>query len=359
MCSRRIAMKRSMRKIVPALLAVVVLAAFQRLLEPKYMGRVVEGAMIKEYYRETMPHDLLILGDCEVYENISPVKLWEEYGITSYIRGSANQLPVQSYYLLEDSLRSETPKAVLWNVAAMTMEGQDKEAYNRMTMEGMRWSPSKWNAIRETKLEGEHMIEYLFPLLRYHSRWKGLEVEDLTYYWGTPLVTHNGYYMRCDVREAGEFPAPRRKSSYEFSEMSWRYLERMRGLCEENGIILILMKAPTIYPVWEDEYEEQIKAYAREHRLLYLNCLKAPVGLDYSRDTYDGGMHLNLYGAEKLSCYLGGVIARAAGLADHRGEAVLAGVWEEKLARYYRQRELQEQEFETLGYLKQFSEGEE
>ncbi len=352
-------MKRSIRKIILVLLAIAVLAAFQRLLEPKYMGRVVEGAMIREYYRETAPHDLLILGDCEVYENISPAKLWEEYGITSYIRGSANQLPAQSYYLLEDSLRSGTPKAVLWNVAAMTMGEQDKEAYNRMTMEGMRWSSSKWNAIQETKLEGEHMIEYLFPLLRYHSRWKELEPEDAAYYWETPLVTHNGYYMRCDVREAGEFPARRRKSSYEFPDTSWNYLERMRELCEKNGIVLILMKAPAIYPVWEDEYEEQIKAYAREHKLLYLNCLEAQIGLDYSRDTYDGGMHLNLYGAEKLSSYLGGVIGRAADLADHRGEAALAEVWEEKLARYHQQQEQQEQEFQTLGYLKQFSEEEE
>ena len=70
-----------------------VLFLLQRLLVPKYMGRVVEGAFIEEYYDEKSPHDVIILGDCEVYENLSPAVLWREYGITSYIRGSAQQDP--------------------------------------------------------------------------------------------------------------------------------------------------------------------------------------------------------------------------------------------------------------------------
>lgn len=31
---------------------------------------------------------MIFIGDCELYENISPVTLWEEYGINSYIRGT-------------------------------------------------------------------------------------------------------------------------------------------------------------------------------------------------------------------------------------------------------------------------------
>ena len=48
------------------------------LLQPKYMGKVVEGAMIAEYYDETTTHDVIFLGDCEVYENFSPITLWED-----------------------------------------------------------------------------------------------------------------------------------------------------------------------------------------------------------------------------------------------------------------------------------------
>ena len=83
-------------------LAVIItgLALLQRLLMPKYVDGIVEGAFVKEYYQEEKDHDVLFIGDCEVYENFSPKVLWEKYGINSYIRGSAEQYIFQSYYLL-------------------------------------------------------------------------------------------------------------------------------------------------------------------------------------------------------------------------------------------------------------------
>lgn len=350
-------MKGIVKKAGAALLVLAVLAGLQNLLIPKYTGRVIEGAFIKEYYQDEPQHDLLILGDCEVYENISPITLWEKYGITSYIRGSANQMVAQSYYLLEDTLRTETPKAVLFNVAAMQLGVQDKETYNRMTMEGMRWSPSKWNAIEATKLPEEHMIEYVFPLLRYHSRWSELEKADFAYYFKRPEVSHNGYYMRCDVRPAGEFPTERRKPSYAFPDVSWEYLDRMESLCRSKGIQLVLMKAPSLYPAWPEQYESQIEEYAQQHELLYINCLEAldEIGLDFSEDTYDAGLHLNLYGAEKLADYLGGKLSKDAGLSDQRGNAELSKLWEKKTNRYRECQAEQEEEFAALGYLTQFA----
>lgn len=82
-----------------------VLFFLQKLLMPKYMSDIVEGALTAEYYEETTDHEVIFVGDCEVYENFSPITLYEEFGITSYIRGSAQQLPWQSYYMLEDTLR--------------------------------------------------------------------------------------------------------------------------------------------------------------------------------------------------------------------------------------------------------------
>ena len=69
--------------ILAAVLAVclAVLWLLQMLLVPKYMTDVQEGALIAEYYEEEKDHDVLFIGDCEVYENFSPVVLWEEYGI--------------------------------------------------------------------------------------------------------------------------------------------------------------------------------------------------------------------------------------------------------------------------------------
>ena len=70
------------------------------------------------------------------------------------------------------------------------------------------------------------------------------------------------------------------------------------------------MKAPVLYPYWYKEWDEQIKDYAKKNELRYINFLDIAdeVGIDYNTDTYDGGLHLNVYGAEKMSRYLGKIL---------------------------------------------------
>lgn len=340
----------------------IILAGLQRLLQPKYMGMVIEGNFTQEYYQErgsldrSFEHDVLFLGNCEVYEDISPIALWRAYGITSYIRGNAQQLIAQSYYLLEDTLRYETPKAVVFSVLSMKQFEQDTESYNRMTMDGMRWSSSKWDAIMETKMEGEHMIEYLFPLLRFHDRWKDLGQEDIRYFLKRETVTHNGYYMRADVRPPGDHPTERRLADYSFDERCWEYLDKIRALCEKEQIQLILFKAPAVYPAWHEEWEEQIVAYAKEYDLVYINGNKEmdEIGIDLSQDTYDQGLHLNVYGAEKMAEYLGRILLQVPGVCDKREDPELSFVWEKKCRRYEQEKAQQEAEFAELGYVKRF-----
>lgn len=349
--------KKTARILLLVLVICGTLLALQRLMVPKYMDQVIEGAFISEYYEETTPHDLLILGDCEVYENISPVTLWQEYGITSYIRGSAQQLMAQSYYLLEDALRYETPEVVLLSISAMQEEKQIKEAYNRMTMEGMRWSRSKLDAIMATKMEEEHLLDYVIPLLRYHSRFKELKADDFRYFWRRGKVSHNGYSMRTDVQPLADFPTQRRRAHYQFPDSSYQYLDRIRTLCKENNITLVLMKAPSLYPVWHEQWDQQIEDYAAEYELKYINCISIieEIGLDFNKDSYNGGQHLNVYGAEKLSCYLGSLLAREAGLKDKRGDGGLQAVWQKKIDFYEEMKESQEKEFRETGRLEKFS----
>ena len=58
------------------------------------------------------------------------------------------------------------------------------------------------------------------------------------------------------------------------------------------------------------------------------------IGLDFSEDTYDGGYHLNLSGAVKLSRYFGNILMEEHGLADHRQDPELAPVYDKKLQMY-------------------------
>ena len=319
--------------------AVAVLLVWQlltALLTPKYMTSIPEGALIAEYYEETTPHQVLFVGDCEVYENFSPVTLWQEYGITSYIRGSAQQLIWQSYYLLEEMLKRETPEAIVFNVLSVKYGIPQSEAYNRMSIDGMKWSSSKWGAIQASITEDEAAITYLLPLLRYHSRWNELSEEDLTYLFRRDRIGYNGYLMQTGVRPVTSLPQWVPLEDYTIPQTCMEYLDKMRTLCEDYGVELILIKAPSIYPLWYDEWDAQIAEYAETHGLVYYNFLAMAeeIGIDWERDTYDAGLHLNVWGAEKLSAYFGQLLIEKHGLTSQKSDAALAEVWTGKCAAY-------------------------
>lgn len=289
---------------------------------PKYMSDIPEGALIAEYYKEETGHDVVFIGDCEVYENFSPDLLWREYGVTSYIRGSAQQLIWQSYYLMEETLNYETPKVMVFNVLSMKYGEPQSEAYNRLNLDGMRLSPQKLAAVRASMTEEESLLSYLFPLLRYHSRWNELKGEDLRYLTHRDIVSDSGYLMNVQVRPAENVPAGRPLGDYSFAPVCWDYLDKMASLCEEKGVRLVLIKAPSLYPFWYDQWEEQIEDYAARRGLSYINFLELTdeIGVDFTTDTYDSGLHLNLYGAEKLSRWFGQWLTANCPVEDRRGQ---------------------------------------
>ncbi len=332
-----------MKKCKTILSVILVLAVFvglfslvTRLLSPKYMTDLEEGSMISQYYREAGDHDVVFIGDCEVYANFSPMEMYRTHGITAYVRGTSQQLIWQSYYILEETLKYETPKAVVYNVNAMRYSEPVSEAYNRLTIDKMRWSKQKVDIIRASMTEEENFLSYVFPIVRYHSRFDELTQEDLTYLFREKDNTYNGYMMNKEVKPMGRLPVKRALPDYQFGNICYEYLEKMTALCKEKGVELILIKAPSQYPYWYEEYDTQITEFAQKHGLTYYNFTSSvdAIGLDFSTDTYDGGLHLNLQGAVKLSQYFAEILARDHNIEDRRNDPEIAELYSEKLRLY-------------------------
>lgn len=328
---------KTVLSVTAVVLAFVLLLGFlSRLLSPKYMTDLVEGSMLSQYYKEAGGHDVIFIGDCEVYSNFSPMEMYASHGITAYVRGSSQQLIWQSYYVLEETLRYETPKVIVYNVNAMRYSEPVSEAYNRLTIDKMKWSTQKVEMINASMMEEETFLSYVFPILRYHSRFDELTQEDLTYLFKTRKNTHNGYLMNQNIKPAENLPAKRPLPDYQFGDICYEYLEKMAALCKESGVELILIKAPSLYPYWYDEQDAQITEFAQKHDLSYYNLTKSAddIGLDFQVDTYDAGLHLNLTGATKLSRYFADILVREHGIADRRQDPEIAPVYEEKLETY-------------------------
>ena len=333
-------MANKLKTILPVLAVLLVfvllLSLATSLLQPKYMTNLVEGSMLSQYYGEAGGHDVIFIGDCEVYANFTPMELYREKGITSYVRGSSQQLIWQSYYVLKETFNYETPKAVVFNVNSMRYSEPISEAYNRLTIDKMKWSEEKVGIIRSSMMEEEDFLSYVFPILRYHSRFDELTKEDFDFLFTRQNTTWNGHLVNKSIKPLEELPVKRLLADYSFGKICWEYLDKMRTLCEENGTQLILIKAPSVYPFWYDEYDAQIREYADKNGLAFYNFLDHvdEIGIDYTQDTYDGGLHMNLSGATKLSRYFTGILAENHGMADHRSDPAVAEEYDQLLTLY-------------------------
>ena len=329
-------MKNIFSVIAVLLVFALVLSFLTILLTPKYMENLVEGSFISQYYGEAGGHDVIFIGDCEVYANFSPMELYRQKGITAYVRGTSQQLIWQSYYVLKETLEYETPKAVVYNVNAMRYSEPVKEEFNRLTIDKMRWSDEKLGIIQASMTEEEDFWSYVFPILRYHSRFDKLTSEDFTYLFREKDNTFNGYQMNQNIVPLDQLPTIRKLGDYQFGDICYEYLDKMRVLCEENGVELILIKAPSVQPYWYEEYNDQMVEYANTYGLKFYNFLEHldGIGVDYQVDTYDAGLHLNLTGATKMSAYFAEILARDHGMEDHRNDPAVAVIYDEKLRQY-------------------------
>ena len=323
---------RKFRILIIIVIFILLFLFFTRLLSPKYATSLVEGSMISQYYNESKDHEVVFIGDCEVYANFSPMVMYEEEGIKAYIRGSSQQLIWQSYYILEETLKYEIPKVVVFNVNSMRYSEPVSEEYNRLTIDYMKWSKQKVDIINASMTEEESIWYYIFPILRYHSRYDKLTEEDFEYLFKRKDNTFNGFLVNKNVKPVENLPVQRKLATYQFEDICYDYLNKITKLCKDNGIELVLIKAPSLYPYWYDEYDEQIRNYAEENDIAFYNLKNnvEEIGIDYSTDTYDGGLHLNLNGATKLSKFFAKLLKENYNLTDYRGD----NLYEQKLEEY-------------------------
>ena len=297
---------------------------FGKLVSLKYINLYPEGSFISDYYKEDNSHDVIILGDCEAYTSFSPITMYKEVGITSFVRGNSQQLIGQSYYILLETLKYEIPKVVVLSVGGMRYNPGIKEEYNRLLLDKMKWSKEKVELIKYSMIDGENFLSYVFPLLRYHSRIKELTSDDVEYLFKDEVVSHNGFLINQDVKPLSTLPKKKQLANYNFSDDNISYLKKIVKLCKDNNIELILVKAPVIYPYWYDEYDEFIQSFASEYGVDYYNFAKlvSDININFKTDTYDGGKHLNLNGAEKLSKYFAHILVEKYNLSNHLEEKI-------------------------------------
>lgn len=261
--------------------------------------------------------DVIYLGSSHVFSGISPMVIYEKYGITGFDCSTSNQNAYKSLQVVKEVLKYQKPKVVVFDLLCLT-QPQIRDEIANWSLIG-RMKPSL--ILLETVLHegGRKAFDYLFPILRYHDRWEELTAVDFTDRFGYDYAHGEDlrYGRRREVELAeSDFPV---LSAYpeggvsEIDQEAAAYIKEMLGLCEKNGIEVVFIKTPV--SGYTDEYRNANRMFAQECGvpLIDYNELNDATGIDFTTDFLDT-VHLNQNGREKISAHLGKYLAINFGL---------------------------------------------
>jgi len=320
-------------KIISVVLAFVLL---NLLFMPKYIEENTDGRITAEYYREKTDIDVIFVGSSTVNAGISPMTMYREYGITSFDRSNPSQVMPISYAMIADSIKRNKPKLVVLDVGFLYQtDDYVDEGSSRKSMDSFKWSKIKSDCINNIMDETESFIDYVFPILRFHSRWNDLSSEDLKYWVYKPDVTYNGQLLHFENDGINkEWNPYQLDPEIKATDRTMSYLEKTANLCADNDVELLLIKMPFVEGNWNDSIEAQIVEFSNAHSLNYVNYIESFSQIGLEMYEFSDGQHMNSYGAEKFTKVLGKYIIDNYSVSSRTDDAKIKAVFDEKLEKY-------------------------
>ena len=253
--------------------------------------------------------DVLNVGDSLCNISMTPLELYRDYGYTAYNMGRDLQKPLESLFYILQALEKQPVRVIFW------------ETHNLFRDESI---------VSFAGTAFSEFFKYKIPFIKYHYIWKNwLEGPGRRKYFKGYLVneevkpfTEDHYYWYPD------------KEIYPIHDRQKLLFKLALDYCRKNDIQLVLYSAASAV-CYDIRWHNAVKELAQECGVDYLdaNYDVYLIHIDWSRDTFDGGDHLNLFGCQKMTKYLGNYLADNCGLTDHRKDPAYQN-WEDLLPAY-------------------------
>ncbi len=267
--------------------------------------------------------DIVALGNSNMYSALCPLKLWDEQGYTSTIIASPRQTAAITSTLLEDVLKTQSPKLVILE-ADMFYEGVElnenivDESSSKKRLPAIPY-------ITDDKITTD--IQNRFTVFLLHDQWKSMIANPANI--GDDALFNHGYFFNDEIKEA----VPNDNMNYTdkvetIPDETILYLNKTISICDKANIELMLINSPSL-STWSYARHNAVEKFAMDNNIGYLdfNALD-DYTIEYDREFRDKGMHVNYYGASKITAYVGNYIfENYKGLIDDKRENAQYSSW--------------------------------
>lgn len=326
-------MKKNLIKITCfVLLGVIVIAVLNYFYQPIWKNWNNYSTIYGFYEEPQNTIETIFLGSSVTVNGIAPMELYENNGICAYNLGTEQQPLLASYYWLLEAnrLHNETLKTVVLDTS-MLRRTPDR-AYYQKALDGMQMSNVKIKALKDYTENINEYLNYMCPVLEYHDRWSSIEMSDFEKKKYNPAYWVRGYNFKMDrvldLCEYNQIVTPdyyimSEAGSAELNEESLYYLNEMVSFCKNNNLKLVLMKTPAV-GAWNVQNHNAVAELAEKNQLEFYDFNYEPyisaINYNESMDNEDG-VHLNYYGARKLTKWFGRYLLEYCQNEDVRGNS--------------------------------------
>ena len=293
--------------------------------------------------------DVLFVGSSHSYCTINTAVLWKEYGITANDISESGQIFTTEYYYLREALKTQRPAVVFAEIRGIDMPYNLNDGNLYRNTINLKWSMDYFRNVDtaimglrnedrqfESIEEVKKGMQLKFPVV--HTRYNELSRND--FHINSKLLRYSPNWSR---REYSMPSALRKTDVAELTFAQRNTLEQLGILSEEYGFELVLWCAP--YVVNDSLMMEfnGVEQYAKEKGIDCYNIQEViqGSGFDFSEDMREEkyyGSHINCYGAEKVTRYIGNLLKYKYGISDHRDDPqykwfdLMAREWEAECA---------------------------
>ncbi len=348
--------KRGIRISLFFMVMILIFGILQEILKPKWITGFFEGAYTDNetnryetfYQLEKDSLDYITIGHSRTFYSVNPMVIYANMGYMGYDLGCGNEGVSLAYYWIEEALKYQSPSYVFWDVSGLLSESviSSNPALEEVTaakaLTDMRFGMTKIRACIANQTEERGWLQLLFPILSFHMRWSDLKEEDFFHdnedyvtmgavisferRYDTDIMNANETdYLQYDLSGEAE------QHYCDISEENGYYFDRMYQLCEKYGVRLVPIFGATTRIT--DKSRDAIRRFLEGYHLECLDFAGSETGINWDKDSWDTGNHLNYWGAVKYSNWLAEWMREQEEI--HRPKSVKAkAFWDDKLEKY-------------------------
>ncbi len=206
---------------------------------------------ISGFYNE--PKDefsVMYFGSSHAYASFSPLEIWKQTGIKSYVFATQMQPMWASVTYLKEALKTQKPELV---ILECNMLYEDKDymdaSVNHSFMDDIPLSANKVALAQQAAEKGER-FPLVFNFVKYHSRWAALKAEDFSFRRRETRDPYKGFVILPpkvggDRIDRFDLTGVDASDTLPLSAKNEQYLREFIELCQAEGIDLWLTKAPS------------------------------------------------------------------------------------------------------------------